>query len=247
MTNEVTTTANEISVSMDAFGAAPVSSSDVVIPRLRQMQSMSKEVTDGDRKLGDIVDTSAGEVVADFKTTFDFLPFHLHKVWLRTVHNGSRYAYDKDDSNCCIEDVTPANENRSWEVTIDGKQYKNEKIFQFYGVRPEDMSIPYIVSYKSTSMKAGRELVTQMYIKNRAAGLTPCGKVISIGSTKVSNTKGTYAVMANKVGRNATNEEVMKCLEWFKAVQSGEAKASANEETQSTKSEPSQPEVTPEF
>lgn len=205
-------------VDLDAFGGGNMSSEDVVIPKVLTMQGLSKLVTEGKAKFGDFVDSLNSEVLGDIEKGLEFIPFHLEKTWVVSRKEGNRYMFDH------TEPVTAANENKKWEEVIDGKEYKNEKAFNFYCIMPHDPSIPYLLQFKSTSLKAGRELATQMYIKNRAAGKVPPAKVMVLSGSRISNDKGTFAVLKTGIERDSSQEEIMNCLEWFKTISAGGAK-----------------------
>lgn len=204
---------------VNAFGESQVSAADVIIPKILAMQGLSKLVIDGKAKFGDLVDSLSGEVLGSVDKAVEIIPFHLHKIWIISKWNGKKYEFNS------IEDVTPANENKSWEEeTAEGK-FKNEKCFNFYCLRPDDMSLPYIVGFKGTSQKAGKQLATQMYVKNRAAGKVPPAKVISLGGIKRTNDEGTFIVLDATVARDSKQEEIMECLKWYKTIKSGSTKA----------------------
>jgi len=236
--------ANEISAAdsaamMDMFGDSPVSSNDVIIPKIRVMQPGSALVTDGAAKFGDFVDSLTNEVIGNIaEAPIELIPFYVEKIWIISKWNGAKFEFDK------VEPITPMNENKQWEEDTAQGKFKNERCFNFYCLDPKDTGLPVIVAFKGSSMRSGRELMTQMYVKNRAAGKAPCAKVIGISGDKISNDKGTYAVLKTSTVRDTNMEEMEKCLEWFKAVQSGDAKAD-NSDVMETK--PQATEVKPQF
>lgn len=222
MSKEVTNPeSTEVAVpSMDAFGEAPVSASDVIIPKILVMQGLSKLVIEGVAKFGDFVDSVSREILGNInEKSIEFIPFHIDKVWIISKWNGAKYEFEK------IEDVTAMNENRPWEVeTAEGK-FKNEKCFNVYALLPEDMSLPYVISFKSTSQKTGREIATQMYIKNRAAGLNQVAKAMTLSGIRETKNNNTFAVFKSAVSRPTTPEEQKAAYEWFTTIKSGAAKA----------------------
>lgn len=209
-------------VDLDAFGDGGLSSQDIVIPKVLAMQGLSALVTDTKHpaKFGDLVSSLDKTVIGNVEDApLEFIPFYLHKTWIVSKLVGKKFVFDH------IEDVTPANENKKWEEVSDGQQWKNEKSLNFYSILPSDPSLPYIVQFKGTSSKAGRELATQMYVKNKASKLTPAGKVMSLKGSIVSNDNGTYVVLGTEVSRTSTEGEVGNCLEWFSTIKGGKTKA----------------------
>ena len=221
MEQEMTTTETNTPAAydLDAFGSGPLATDDIVIPKVLIMQGLSKQVADGKAKLGDLVDSLSGEVIGNIEDApLEFVPFHLEKVWIVSEKKGNRYFFSH------IEPVTAINENKKWEEVVDGKEMKNEKSFNFYAILPSDPSIPYVIQFKSTSLKAGKELATQMFVKNRAAGKVPPAKVMALAGTKVSNDKGTFAVTKTNIVRDSEAGEIGTCLEWYTTIKGGAAK-----------------------
>lgn len=220
---EVTTAKENLpaEIGLDAFGDAGISSQDIVIPKILVMQGLSKQVTEGKAKLGDFVDSLSSEVIGDISTPIEFIPFHLEKKWIISKKRAgdNRFKFDR------FEDLTAMNENRSWEGMEDGVETKYEKLFNFYSLLTNDMALPYIISFKSTSMKAGRELATQMFVKNRAANKVPPAKVMNLFGDRVTKNDNTFAVLKTAVQRDSTPEEIQQCLMWYKTIASGGTKS----------------------
>jgi hypothetical protein len=220
-------------IDLDSFGASPLSSQDIIMPKILVMQGLSKLVTDGKAKLGDFVDSMTSEVIGHIEDKpIEFIPFHLDKLWIVSKKDGNRYFFDH------VEPVTAANENKSWEETKDGAEWKNEKSFNFYSLLTSDPSIPYVIQFKSTSLKTGRNLAAQMYVKNRADNLVPCAKSMFLAGSKVSNDKGTFAVLATDVSRATSQGEIAECLKWYKQIIGGAATAHAEDAAAAEETKP---------
>lgn len=205
-------------VSMDDFGGASISGQDIVIPKVLCMQGQSKLVGDGKAKVGDLVDSLSSQVIGGIDKPVSFVPFFMKKTFVVSEFNGTRYMFHH------IEDCTPQNENQAWEQMIDGKKYKFEKSFNFYCLLTEDPSLPYVISFKSTSSKAGRELMTQMYIKNKAAGKAPPAKLMHLSVDKQSKDGSSYAVLKTSVAGDTTNDLMLAARDWFKIIVAGGVK-----------------------
>ena len=214
MTEVTATTGTELAtIGLDEFGSAPVSSNDIMIPKLQLMQKMSRKLdADDTLREGDVIDSLSGEKVGGLKDPFEVLPFYMEKVWFTSVRNGEEWEL------LSIEDVTVENENKRYNETVNGKEYKNELHMRFYCIRPADATLPYVLTFKGMSLKSGKLLATQMYIKNRAAKLNPAGMVMNVSITKESNDKGTFCVMTPSPARRSTQEEQQMALDWYRTV-----------------------------
>jgi hypothetical protein len=158
------------------------------------------------------------------KKPVDIIPFEMQKVWVVSKKIGDRFKFDRFDA------VTPQNENQDWEQRIGGETYKFEKTYNFYALIAGDLSIPYIISFKGKSNKSGRELSTQMYIKNKAAGKLPPGKVMTLSGVSETNDKGTFGVWKTSISRDSTIDEIKACAEWIKLIRSGSVKVDNSDE-----------------
>lgn len=205
-------------IDMDAFGGPAVSGSDIIIPKVLCMQKMSDAVDRDVAKVGDFIDSLTEEKLGSIEEPVKFIPFHMEKVWLVQKKVGEKFVFDR------FEDVTAQNENQPWEQTIGGEEYKFQKTYNFYALLEQDPSMPYVISFRSTSAKSGRVLATQMYVKNRAQKKTPASYVMELYGDKESNDQGTFIVTKTRVSRESTQEEIKSCLEWYKTITAGEAK-----------------------
>ena len=204
------------------WGVSQVSSQDIVIPKILCMQGLSQLVIDEKAKMGDLVDSMSEEIIGNcVKKPVQFIPFHLAKIFIVSKWNEAAKDYEFDH----IEDVTPANEATPYETRIGGDLFKNEYCMNFYVLRPEDTSLPYIISFKGTARKNGKVLATQMYIRNAQAGKIPPAYVMELAGTKESNAKGHFYVVNSKQARESTPEEQAIAFNWLKTIKAGETKS----------------------
>jgi hypothetical protein len=223
MSKELTTTEQKELATMEAemqeaFGNTEVSASDIMIPKLMVMQGLSKLVIDGVAKFGDFVDSTTEEVIGNMKEPFDLIPFHMEKLWYISEKNGDDYEFSG------IEAVTPHNENLPYEDILNGKAIKRQMVRNFYCMNPKDMSLPMIVSFKGMSTRAGKQLATLMYMKNRAEGKQPPAYHITLTGEKTSNDKGTFVTLKVTKGSATIMPEMREVLKWYTTINSGKTK-----------------------
>lgn len=213
--------ATPVELGLNSWGAAPVSAQDIVIPKILCMQGLSELVTDEKAKMGDFVDSLSKEIIGSVSKPIAFIPFHLEKIWIISEKKQGENDFKFKE----IIPVTPANENMRYQEVVDGAELKREYTRNFYVLRPEDMSLPYIISFKGKSAKAGKQLATQMYVRNAAEGKNPAARVMNLSGFKEKNDKGTYYVLNSSVSRDSEFDEQMQALQWYKTVSSGKTKA----------------------
>lgn len=206
-----------------AWGGTSISSRDIVIPKILCMQGLSKLVVDGEAKFGDFVDSMTNAKLGDMKTPLEFIPFKMDKFYIVSRKEGNTFKFIK------TEPVTPQNENRGYfSKDSNGIEYKNDLVMQMFVLLPNDMSLPYAITFKGMSGKAGRVLATQMYIRNIQAGLTPASYTMELYGTKTENDKGVFVVLNTRPKRKTTQEELVTAYSWEQTL--SKAKVRVDEE-----------------
>jgi hypothetical protein len=200
---------------LEAWGAPEVTAQDIIIPRILVMQGMSEMVTNGDASFCDIMENLNESKLGDVKNPVEVLPFKLEKVWRITDETGKE-----------VKAIVPETvENAGWAYQghdEEGVPVKRYRAFRFYCLLVRDLesgeALPHMIEFKSTSLRAGKKMATQMFTKNRMVGKSPASKVFAISVTKQQNDQGTFAVMDVKTGRDASEEEEALAFDWFKTL-----------------------------
>jgi len=200
------------------WGQSSYSASDIVIPRILLMQGTSKLVADGKMMVASIVDSMNEKVLGNPDKPLSIIPFHMSKSWSVSEKLEGQWKWIRRDV------WTPANDGQAWEQTIGGKEFKFEKTYDFYVLLEADTTLPYVLSMKSTSARAAKELATQMYSKNRMAGLVPPGKVIKLSVERVVKEDKKYAVYKTSVEKDTPQELIAIAFKWFNSIQAGQVK-----------------------
>lgn len=209
---------------LSAWGEGEMSSRDIIIPKILAMQGLSDLVTEGKARFGEFVDSVTHEVLGSIEKPLEFVPFHMEKVWIISSRKVGQDKFEFEK----YEKVTAQNEN-AYPLTevIGDTEFKYEYTMQFYVLLPNDPSMPKVISFKSTSSRTGKTLATQMYVRNRAAGLIPPAYTMELGGKKEKNDKGTYVVMEVKPKSKTSDELLQASLEWLRIVKLGQTKVAA--------------------
>lgn len=183
------------------------------VPKVLIMQPMSDQVTAGDAKFGELRVSDSGRLVGGLDKPMEFVPFKVEDQWIIFKPQNGKMEFDR------IEKVTPENEARPWDDTdADGVAIRRDRSLVFYILLMEDLAsgiaLPHVISFKRTSMKAGKQLYTQMYITNRSANLPPAAYVMRLGVKKESNDKGTFGVAVINPLRRSSGEELKTAKSW---------------------------------
>ena len=230
MSNEVATRESNLpSANLAAWGAPQMSTQDIIIPKILPMQGLSVAVAEGRAQMGEFRDSVNNSLLGDLTKPVHCIPFFLQKSWdvLQEQADGQ---FKFSHSVPVVEDPSKPdyNDNWKWEDTKDGLKVKNVRRLNFYVLLPSEVeagtAVPYIMSFKSTSIKEGKKLFTQMYMRNIRAGLPPAAFTIKIGGSRQKNDKGIFIVPNYQMDRAATEAELTECLSWIKLIQRGSVK-----------------------
>lgn len=190
-----------------------VSSNDLVIEKLWLMQALSDLVAEKELfKAGDIVSSVSETKVAGTDSVVKAVPFKMEKVWYIMKDNG-----DKGELVEIIP-VTKENENLPYEFDIDGDYYKRVYVIKIYAMI-EGQEMPVIIDFKSTSLRTGKVIATECWIKNKMAGKAPGARYINLSSEKQKNDKGVFYTFKATVSGDVPMEEQYNAFKWFKTLQ----------------------------
>ena len=62
-------------IKMDEWGGSPITSQDIILPRILMMQPMSDMVTEGNAAFGEFRESLNGTKLGDFKNPIEIVPF----------------------------------------------------------------------------------------------------------------------------------------------------------------------------
>lgn len=217
-----------------AFAGQKMSARDVLIPRVLVMQAGSEKVLGGQATFGELRDNLENKALGKIGEPLEFIPIHAERLWIVVEENGGKRTFVE-----AIK-VNEDNENLPFEETINGKHYIRTYTISVYGLIPSEVAsgedMPYILSFRSTSLRAGKKLLTLMYVRNQRAGRDPWAASVAVSVEKQQNEKGTFAVLDVQTKRASTAEEVEAAKYWFNLIQKGAAKIS--EDTETVESQP---------
>lgn len=211
---------------------------DIVIPKVLQMQALSKLVEDGKAKAGDFARSSTGEVLGGAATPMEFIPLSFQNLWMISENeNGD----NKTFSFKGYEPRTASNETLDWEFFENGVKCKRTKVMNVYALLPSDIEkqiaamkayaetgelpdldaalLPVVIPFRNTSFKAAKEVAT-LFVK--AADLAAqmgqdvpvYGRTMKLLNTKEKNDKGTFYVLKVEAAGPTKKEYQASCKRW---------------------------------
>jgi hypothetical protein len=207
------------------WGAPEVLGQDILISKILIMQPSSEMVADGKANLGEFRDSVVGTKLGDQVTPIEVIPFHLQKYWDIHTEEGGQYQWTRSEPLIENPIAKGYNDNLPWQDVENGKPIKRVRRMNFFVLLPSEVtngqSLPYVLSFRSTSYTEGRKIYSQMYMRNKRANLPPAGYTFKISSAKQKNEKGqSWFVPTAELGRQATSAELTDALYWYKKVTS---------------------------
>lgn len=216
---------NEVMVAPDLgeWGDEGVSSKDIVLPRLWLMQALSQYVEEGKAQAGDMVNSLTGDVIAKSGSAVQFVPFKHEKFWFSySLASGKPELIG-------VEPVTSTNVNRVTEQELNGVKIQHQYAIRVYGL-VEGEALPVAVTFKSTSLRAGKQLLTEIYVKNKMAGKSPAARYMELGAKKEKNDKGVFYVFTCKSGGDVPVALQQDALNWYKTLDNSSFQVAGEEE-----------------
>jgi len=199
---------------MSAWGERPtVSKNDLLISKILLMQGMSKLVTEGDARMGEIRDSVTGGLLANAGTNLEIIPFFCKKYWVQfcKTEKGLDYAGKVE----VVDNPADPYYNADWAWETD--EMRNDYTYEFFCILPGE-NIPKVISFRRTSLKAGKKMFNQMYILNAEQGLIPPAYKMILSGRKVTADEGTYMVWDVERGDLASEQEIAGAFRMYKQI-----------------------------
>ena len=224
---------NDIVAAQDiaAWGGQTLTSNDILIGKILPLQFMSEKVKNKQGEYGDFRDTVTNKKFGDLKTPFEFIPFYMEKKWIEfdiiTNKAGARKREFKQIIPV-IDNPTKPGFNDDLPYVDEGANVERDRVMDFYVLIPEEIkqgdALPYILSFRRTSLKAGKKLAMQMYTRNMQKGCPPPAVTMLLSGESKQNDDGEFVVQDVSSSRQTTAEEMSVAFKWFKVVSAGHAK-----------------------
>ncbi len=215
---------------LDAWGGGQaVTSQDIIIPKILPLNYMSDKVKKKMGEYGELRDTINNQLFGDLKTPFEFIPFYMEKKWIEFELIPQKAGAPKRE----FKQIVPIQDNPTLpgyndELPLAEKDLERDRIMEFYVLIPSEVArgeaLPYVLSFRRTSLKAGKKLASQMFVRNRVAKKVPAATAMLLSAANVQNDKGEYVVQDVNLSRAATPEELVAAKYWFDMVGKGSVK-----------------------
>jgi len=210
---------SELTAPNEAWGQEGMSTSDILIPKLLLMQGLSVLVTEQKAVMGELVNSVTGEKLGGPNKVIEFAALKSYRE-LQILEE-----IDGDWKFIRSEPMTAKNENLPWEEEVNGVRTKRVKCLNFFIRLARDFGkkeeFPYLLSFRSTSYKAGRILVNEGK-KLEVLGQPLASKLFDLTCKLEKNPQNKpYYVLSATPGRATTPKELNECYEWYLMIKKG--------------------------
>lgn len=217
---------SEVAVRMDNLPGDVLSASwgaiedmettDLLVPKIWQMQAMSKLVADGKARPGDFVDNLTAEVLASKDSKLELIIFGKFKTVIVEKYDPFKNSFIYKETVTVLPENARelAEVSRGHEVVRDDGTYKYNLYQNYYCLLPSRMDeLPYVFSLGSTKTKVALKLNT-MIMKLTQQKKNGASVVFEVSSVQEKNDKGSWFGVEIGVGRATTAIELMKAHAW---------------------------------
>jgi hypothetical protein len=250
MQKELATTNGASSVPTLYASTGPmVDPSDILIPRLLLMQGLSEFVAKGEAKMGDIVKSTTGQVLAK---PVAMIPLSYDKTWILTEKVNGQHEFRR------VEPFTFENAHLPWEYHDNGQEWKRTMSLNFYVLLPDDIKrdveareaykktgqfpdasaslLPVSISFRSTSYAAGKVLTTH-FAMAKSFPMPPYASTFKLSSETQTKNKKTFANYKVENAGPTPEAYLDACKAWHATVERASLKTDDEVETLSKKAE----------
>lgn len=207
--------------------------SDILIPKLLLMQGPSQLVAEGKAAQGDMINSVTGQKLGDKTQTINVVPLTHFKTMTVMRDKGGMYVFDH------AEPWTVSHTSKPWEETVNGAKYRNYPTLNFYVMLETDLkenksAMPLLLSFKSTSIKAGKKMVNHFAMASEI-GQKPCSGILTLSCVVKKGEKGPYHAFDIVFNKNTPAEYGPALLKWERILKTNKVKVDAShEETDAT-------------
>lgn len=210
-----------------AWGTEGTDTRDILIPKLLVMQGLSELVTQERAQMGDFCNSVTGEVVGTarekgFKPVV-FIPIMTFKTWVIYEKIGDKLEFKE------IIPMTPANSNWEMEEEVNGATVRRDRCINFFVlVEGQTGELPYSLTFRRTSYRAGQKLATHFKTCELAAArgrpVPPAAKTFKLIAHKETNDHGTFYVLDVEPNGDTKQEDLKTAYEWYQVLKTRSVK-----------------------
>jgi hypothetical protein len=178
---------------------------DLIIPRAKLLQALSPEVSEGNGKAGQIINSLTKEVLPA-----EFLPCIFFKQWICFNPRDSKHPNFNPlfgPGDVVYQSLDPNDERVKVdrEFGPDGERPKATEFISFVSYFP-GVQMPVVVSFANTSYKAGKQLLTMTKFGPKE-GMWKRKFKLGSKTEKNTNIGATYHVLTVEPAGNASDED----------------------------------------
>jgi hypothetical protein len=197
-----------------SFGVENVITSDLRIPKILLMQSMSDFVAEKKAYAGDIVESFEGRKLGDEKAPVQIIPFYMTNTWTVKKEVNGKMEFEK------VEDRGGNDIQREYEfVGSDGVKRTNHRTLNIFClIKGGNLQVPYMISLQNKSFgKAAQPYLNKTQLL-KTEGKAPAHIVFNLGVGKEENEKGKWFSNFIEAAKDSNGKDVANTPEEVQAA-----------------------------
>lgn len=204
-----------------------ISAQDLIIPKLLLMQNTSEYVGDGKAQMGDVLNSQTLEKLGSINEPVNIVPLKLYKTWRVYDMSGRTPTFLRQDP------VTPGSERLPWEDNENGMPIRRDLCMNYFVLLTKELesgdAFPMIVSFKRTSMQAGKVLSSHIF-KLAYLKRPPFSQSVPLKISRQKKETNTYAVF--EIGKGTDLSDAMKeaASKWLEVLSTMNYKVDESDE-----------------
>lgn len=183
------------------FGLENVEGRDILLPRLALVHATSKAYAEKKAKIGEMINTSTGKVLAKEGEKIEIIPLRvLPKTYVVSTKAGKWLRTE----------IMKPGEERNWKELLETTGEKHERTLNFYVLVRKEMgegAQPYFISFKGGSFKYGQKLINHFTMSGSTKQL-PYRKSFDLFAIDKNNATNNWITLDVAEKGNISKEEM---------------------------------------
>ncbi len=190
------------------YGLENVESRDILLPRMALVHGTSKAYREKKAKIGEIIDTSSGKILAKEGEVLEIIPLRiLPKTWVISAKGGKWLGTE----------IMKPGEERPYE---DENGNRTERTLNFYVLARKTLggeAQPYFLSFKGSSFKFGQKIINH-FAMSAEVKQNPLRKSLKLSVIQRNNDTNSWITIDVSEGTPTTEAEQAEALKWVQKL-----------------------------
>lgn len=213
MSELVTKEHHQLATVPASWGSEGSHAEDNLIPRIQLLQAMSEQCKTGTNRPGELVNSLSGEILAKPNEGVEVIPISMYREWqIMKKISETQFEFLRN------EPITDLNTNWAKDDMENGYPIRRNRTLNFFVLLPTALNkMPFLVSFRKTSLQAGKKLATHFSLC-RYEGKPPASTVFSLSAKYKTWKSNSFHVFEVAQKRDTQLTEMEKAYQWYQLI-----------------------------